>query len=201
VVELCQIVKPTVNVIDCTPPTVVRQLGSGYSSEGTQPGGGLLIASSDIVATDAVGCALMGIDPAAVRTVTQGGAAGLGESDLARLDIIGEELRRLKFRVKLPQEQLRQSFPRLEIIGAEKACSGCLIPLLSSLLLLAERDTSLGKPLVICLGKEPEVPEEKACLLVGDCARVEGRDELNFVGGCPPNREEILSHLMWHISE
>ncbi len=199
VVELCQIVKPTINVIDCTPRTIVRQLGSGYSSEGTQPGGGLLITSSDIVATDAVGCALMDIDPAQVRTVTQGGAAGLGENDLARLDIIGEELRRLKFRVRLPREQLRQSFPRLEIMGAEKACSGCLIPLLSSLFLLAERDTSRGKPLVICLGKEPEVPEEKICLLVGDCARVEGRDELDFVGGCPPGKEELLSHLSRHI--
>ncbi|MBM3118241.1 MAG: DUF362 domain-containing protein, partial [Chloroflexi bacterium] len=30
VVELCKIVKPTVNVIDCTPKTIVRQLAEGY---------------------------------------------------------------------------------------------------------------------------------------------------------------------------
>jgi len=196
VVELCQIVKPTINVIDCTPRTVVRQLGSGYSAEGSQPGGGLLIVSSDIVATDAVGCALMGIDPAAVRTVTLGSAAGLGESELTRIDIIGEELKRLKFKVKLPEEQLRQSFPLLEIIGAEKACSGCLIPLLSSLLLLGERGTRLEKPLAICLGKEPEVPEDKVCLLVGDCAQGKGGEEPNFVAGCPPGKEALLSQLM-----
>ena len=199
VVELCRIVRPTVNVIDCTPQTVVHQLGSGYSSDGRQTGGGLLIASSDIVATDAAGCALMGIDPAEVRTVTLGAAASLGESDLTRIDITGDELKRLKFKVRLPQEQLKQSFPLLEIIGAEKACSGCLIPLLSSLLLLGERGITLEKPLGICLGKEPEVPKDKAWLLVGDCAQINGGDELNCVKGCPPDREELFGHLMRYI--
>ncbi|MFC1916714.1 DUF362 domain-containing protein [Chloroflexota bacterium] len=201
VVELCKIVRPSVNVIDCTPRAVVRELGAGYSSEGRQSGSGLLIASSDIVATDAVGCALMGIDPAEVHTVTLGAAAGLGESNLTRIDIIGEEPKRLKFKVKLPQEKLRQSFPLLEIIGVERACSGCLIPLLSSLLLLVELGTELEKPLRICLGKDPEVPEDKAWLLVGDCAQIKGRNQLNWVGGCPPSREELLGSLMRCMSK
>lgn len=201
VVELCKIVKPTVNVIDCPPRTVGRQLDTGHSSGGRQSDGGLLIVSSDIVATDAVGSALMGIDPAEVHTVTLGAAAGLGESDLTRIDIIGEELKRLKFKVKLPQEQLQQNFPLLEIIGAERACSGCLIPLLSSLLLLTEQGAKLEKPLGICLGKDSKVPEDKAWLLVGDCAQVKGRNELNWVGGCPPCREELLSRLMRYIAK
>jgi uncharacterized protein (DUF362 family) len=196
IVELCQIVKPTVNVIDCTAKTIVRQLGTGYTSEQEQAGSGLLIASSDIVAVDAVGCALMGIDPMKVRTVSLGTAAGLGESDLTRIDIVGEELKRLKFKIKLPQEQLQQSFPLLQIIGAEKACSGCLIPLLSDLLQLQEQGAKLEKPLAICLGKHPEVPEDKAWLLVGDCAQVEGKDERNWVGGCPPSKEALLSSLV-----
>jgi len=48
VVELCRIVKPTINVIDCTPRTVVHQLSVGYNSEGKQSDGGLFIVSSDI---------------------------------------------------------------------------------------------------------------------------------------------------------
>ena len=196
VVELCRIVKPTVNVIDCTARTIVRQLGMGYTSEQEPAESGLLIASSNIVAVDAVGCALMGIDPMKVRTVSLGTAAGLGESDLTRIDIVGEELKRLKFKVKLPQEQLRQSFPLLEIVGAEKACSGCLIPLLFNLLLLHEQGTKLEKPLAICLGKYPEVPGDKAWLLVGDCVQVEGKDEGNWVGGCPPDKEALLSSLI-----
>jgi len=47
----------------------------------------------------------MGIDPTEVHTVTLGAAAGLEESALTRIDITGEELKRLKFKVKLPQGQ------------------------------------------------------------------------------------------------
>jgi len=199
VVELCKIVRPTVNVIDCTARTIVRQLGSGYTSEQERTGSGLLIVGSDIVAVDAVGCALMGIDPMKVRTVSLGAAAGLGESDLTRIDIVGEELKRLKFKVELPQEQLRQSFPLLQIIGAEKACSGCLIPLISHLSYLQEQGAKLEKPLAICLGKHPEVPEDKAWLLVGDCAQVEGIDERHWVVGCPPNKEALLNSLIRYM--
>jgi len=192
IVELNKIVRPTLNIIDATAKTI----GSVGGSDRKQPiGASLLIVSSDIVAADTVGCALMGIDPAEVPTVTLGTAAGLGESDLTKIDIIGEELKRLKFKVKLPQEQLRQSFPQLEIVGAEKACSGCLIPLLSSLFRLSERGINQNQPLRICLGENPDVAEDKACLLVGDCARMESRNDLNWVGGCPPNREEVFQRL------
>ncbi|MFC1915426.1 hypothetical protein ACFLW4_01865 [Chloroflexota bacterium] len=156
---------------------------------------GLLIAGTDIVAVDAVGGALMGIDPAKVSTVTLGAAAGLGESDLTRMDIIGEELKQLRFQVKLPQEQLRQSFPQLEITGAEKACSGCLIPLLSSLSILSEQNATLNQPLRICLGTEPEIPDDRAYLLVGDCAQPDDENEPNRIKGCPPDKEEILERL------
>ena len=198
VVELCQIVRPTINVIDCTPTGVASKFSVDSSSEGKKSGSGLLIVSSDIVATDAVGSALMGIDPAQVGTVTLGEAAGLGESDLTRIDIVGEELKRLRFKVKLPQEQLRQKFPLLEIIGVERACSGCLLPLLSGLFLLAEEDAKLEEPLGICLGTSPEIPQDKAYLLLGDCAQING-DELDWVGGCPPNKEELVRHLMGYM--
>jgi uncharacterized protein (DUF362 family) len=201
VVELNKIVRPTLNVIDCTPRTVVRQLGSGYTADREQTGGGLLIASSDIVAADAVGSALMGIDPSQVRTVSFGAAAGLGESELTRIDIIGEELKRLEFRVKLPQEELRESFPLLEIVGAEKACSGCLIPLLSNLLLIRDRGIKLEQPLTIFLGEEPEVPKDRAWLAVGKCARVKGKDKANWVRGCPPDREMLSSRLIQCLAE
>jgi uncharacterized protein (DUF362 family) len=196
IVELNTIVKPTINIIDATAKTV----GSvGHAGKKQQIGASLLLVSTDVVAVDAVGCALMGIDPAEVGTVTLGAEAGLGESDLTRIDIIGEELKRLKFKVELPQEQLRQSFPLLEIVGTEKACSGCFIPLLSSLLQLGERSAKLDKPLRICLGEDPEVTEDKDCLLIGDCAQIEGANESNWVEGCPPSREEILSYLKRYI--
>jgi len=201
VVELNKIVRPTLNVIDCTARTIAHQLGWGYRPGQEQTGGGVLIASSDIVATDAVGSALMGIDPGQVRTVSIGAASGLGEGELTRIDIVGEELKRLKFRVKLPQEELRESFPLLEIVGAEKACSGCLIPLLSNLLLLRERGVKLERPLTIFLGRKPEVLRDRAWLAIGNCAAVSRRNRANWVGGCPPDKEELSRRLVKCLTE
>jgi hypothetical protein len=192
IVELNKIVRPDINVIDATARTT-GSIGSSY--RGQPIGERLLLSSTDAVAVDAVGCALMGIDPGAVPTVTLGAEAGLGESALTRIEIIGEELKRLNFKVKLPQEQLQQSFPQLEITGTDKACSGCLIPLLSNLLLLSERNAKLKAPLRICLGTEPAIPEDRFYLLVGDCALTGGDEEVNCVAGCPPDREEIRQRL------
>jgi hypothetical protein len=144
------------------------------------------------VAADAVGCALMGIDPMEVRMIKLGAAAGLGEADLTRIDIIGEELKLLQFKVKLPREQIKEAFPDLEIIGAEKACSGCLIPLVSALTLLEERGVEMKRPLTVCLGKNPRVPAHGAYLLIGDCA---GAAEDDGIPGCPPDREAIIDSL------
>ncbi len=191
IVELNKIVRPTVNIIDAT----AKKLGSvGSSAHIKSIGARLLLASTDAVAVDAVGCALMGIDPETVPTVTLGAAAGLGESDLTRIEIIGEELKRLKFKVKLPQEQLRQSFPQLEISGIDEACSGCLIPLLSELLMLSERGAKLQMPLRVCLGTRPDIPGDKAYLLVGDCALTD-EEEANCAAGCPPALEDIHQRL------
>ena len=191
IVELNKIVRPAMNIIDATAKTV----GSVGSSTHAQPiGTRLLLVSADAVAVDAVGCALMDIDPGTVPTVTLGAAAGLGENDLTRIDIIGEELKRLKFKVKLPQEQLRQSFPQLEISGIDGACSGCLIPLLSELLMFSERGARLKMPLRICLGTDPDIPADRAYLLVGDCALTDG-EEAKCIAGCPPVREDIHQRL------
>jgi uncharacterized protein (DUF362 family) len=192
IVELNKIVRPALNVIDATAKRI-GSVGSSARREGT--GASLLLVSTDAVAVDAVGCALMGIDPGEVPTVTSGAEAGLGESDLTRIEIIGEELKRLRYKVRLPQEQLRQSFPLLEIKGAERACSGCLIPLISSLLLLSEGNRKLERPLRIWVGKDPEVSPDKACLLIGDCAQVTGAENAEWLEGCPPEREKLLARL------
>ncbi len=197
VVELNKIVRPALNVIDATSERI-GSVGSSARREGT--GASLLMVSTDPVAVDAVGCALMGINPAEVRTVTLGAEAGLGKSDLTGIEISGEELKRLRYRVRLPQERLRQSFPLLEITGAERACSGCLIPLISSLLLLGEQGRKLTHPLRICVGKTPEVPTDKPCILVGDCAQVEDAGTAARLEGCPPQREMLRALLEKFIS-
>lgn len=200
VVELCRIVKPTINIIDCTAKTVARQLGMGYMPESGRSGGGMLIASRDIVAADAVGCALMGLDPAGVRMVSLGAAVGLGECDLARMEIVGEDIKRLKFRVKLPREQLREDFPLLEVTGAERACSGCIIPLFSALSVIKEWGIKLNKPLAVILGKGTRVPADGDWLMMGDCTKERSGEAGNRVDGCPVTREDVLNGLIRTIN-
>ncbi len=200
IVELCKIIRPSVNVIDCTAKAIVCQLDDGYEFR-EKKSGGLLIISSDIVAVDAVGCAVMGIEPGKVPLVTLGAAVGLGQSELTRMDIVGEELKRLKVRVKIPREQLRRTFPQLQITGENNACSGCLIPVISSLVLLQERGARLDEPLAIGIGKSPNLPDDRSCLVIGDCAQIEGLGECNWVPGCPPNKEAVLWRLTkWFIT-
>jgi uncharacterized protein (DUF362 family) len=186
VVELNKIVRPTINVIDAI---------------NWQAGGGLLITGSDIVAVDAVGTALMGIDPMQVRMIALGAAAGLGEADITRIEIRGEELKQMKFKVKLPQEQLQQSFPSLEIVGIERACSGCMIPLISVLMQLREQGAKMKRPLTICLGKNPQVPENKPYLLIGDCAEVREAERGSKITGCAPDRKLIYDKLAQSMTE
>ncbi len=183
IVELNKIIRPTFNIIDAT-----------SWKESSQK---LLISSSDIVAVDTVGCALMGIDPIEVRTVTLGALAGLGNCDISKIEIVGEDIRHLRLKVKLPQEQLRQYFPLLEITGADKACSGCIFPLISGLLLIGERGIELKEPLQICLGNNPVIPVGKRYLMLGDCTEMKDKkaDE-NRITGCPPDREEVFKRLL-----
>lgn len=191
VVALNRIIRPTINIIDGTPEVI----GSIGNTGRRRAGAGLLIASTDIVAADAVGCALMGIDPAEVGTVALGARAGLGESDLTRMTIVGEEVKCLEFRVALPREHLRQSFPGLEIIGAEQACSGCLIPLISSLRLLEESGKRLRKPFHVYVGEEPRGYGGEAYLRVGDCALGDDGKVPHAVSGCPPDTKTLLRRL------
>ncbi len=191
VVALNGLVRPTINIIDGTPDTI----GSIGGGSRRRRGAGLLIAGKDPVAVDVVGCALMGIDPARVDTITLGAQAGLGENDLTRMSIVGEEIKRLEFKAELPWDSLRHSFPGLEIVGAERACSGCLIPLISGLRLLAERGKTLRRPFRIYVGEEPRQYGDTGYLRVGNCTLGDETEAPDAVGGCPPDREELLRRL------
>ncbi len=54
----------------------------------------------------------------------------------------------------------------------------------------------MEKPLVIYLGKDPQVSEDKPYLLVGDCANVTGETQGDKIAGCPPDRQRILNAVV-----
>jgi hypothetical protein len=107
---------------------------------------------------------------------------------------MGEEIKQIKLKIRLPQEELREKFPLLEITGAAQACSGCLLPLLAALGQLAAEGAPPQKRLTISLGKGVVEPRDGSGLFIGDCTKAVGA-EANRVEGCPPSREAILSRL------
>ena len=180
VVELNKIIKPSLNLVDFTSPA--------------QKHSGFILAGSDIVAVDTVSTSLMGLNPDEIKTIQLGSKYGLGEMNIARIDIRGEDIKGLKMHYELPSEWLKKKFPLLKITGQDTACSGCIIPLFSSLTQLEDQGSSFKNPLTIILGNADLTKHPADTLLIGDCASHKFK-EGNHVKGCPPQKEEILKAL------
>lgn len=186
VVELNKIIEPSLNMLDFTAPV--------------QKHAGFILAGSDRVAVDAVATSLMGLNPDEIKTIQLGYQAGLGEKNLAKIDIQGENIKGLKMRYELPSKWLKKRFPLLKITGCDTACSGCLIPLFSSLTQLENQGRSLKNPLTIILGPADESEHPSDVIFIGDCtspALGKGKQ----VGGCPPQKEAILKALCEHMHD
>ncbi len=79
-----------------------------HSTQGRPVEMGLIMASRDAVALDAVAGAVMGLTSEEVDTTRIAGEAGLGEADLSRIEVVGESV-----------EAVRRPFERPDIELAE----------------------------------------------------------------------------------
>jgi Pyruvate/2-oxoacid:ferredoxin oxidoreductase delta subunit len=85
--------------------------GNGPSS-GSLREFGFIGASSDAVALDAVASRIMGFQPAEIATTTIASRRGLGEGDLAGVEIVGEPMNSLRQPdVKLPSNRAIRLIP------------------------------------------------------------------------------------------
>ena len=173
VVELNKIITPFITLVDFT---TTRHHPSGF-----------ILAGSDRVATDSVSTALMGLNPHAVQTLTLGSQAGLGEIDLTKIEIVGEDTKGLQMHYELPSAWLEKQFPHLTIIGHDTACSGCIIPLFSSLTQLVDQGKMFTRPLTIMLGTASRPDDAHDCIMIGDCSP-HTPENCRPVRGCPPGR-------------
>ena len=180
VVELNKMIKPSLNLVDFTSPV--------------QKHPGFILAGNDIVAVDTISTSLMDLNPDEVKTILLGYQAGLGEMNMAKIDVKGEDIKGLKLHYELPSEWLKKKFPLLKITGYDTACSGCIIPLFSSLTKLEEQGCSFKNPLTIILGKTDVDEHLSDTLLIGDCTS-HNLKERNRIKGCPPQKEDILQAL------
>jgi uncharacterized protein (DUF362 family) len=95
IVDINTVIKPALTVID----GFVAMEGQG-PVDGTPVKMDLMIASEDVVAADATGCRVMGIDPHSLSHIRRAGEKGLGNID--NIEIIGEKLENVTRPFKRP---------------------------------------------------------------------------------------------------
>jgi len=171
-----------------------------HAAEGRPVEMGLIFASRDAVALDAVAGAVMGLTLDDVDTTRLAGEAGLGEADLARIEVLGERIEAVRRPFLKPDIELSEAkFPGLKVYAGDY-CRGCAYYIRRGLdRLQKEGRLDEAHPLAIVVGKDPEVPGDVSCpvMILGDCAlespRVKPlRDRLvlrggpNLVYACPP---------------
>jgi len=95
-VDLASVIKPKINLIS----GIVG--AEKDETRGDPVEMGIIIAGRDIVATDAVGAMVMGIDPYKVRYLRLAEERRLGVLDINRIEVVGESIEAVRKEFKLP---------------------------------------------------------------------------------------------------
>jgi len=182
-VDILRVAKPHLTIVDGL------IAGEGYGPIYTNPVAmNLIVASTDVVAIDAVCSKIMGIDPDEVPITRLAHSEGLGTGRLEQIEVRGESI-----------VNVMKHFRRSAIwnpIGVHKnikvfaggACRFCLAQVGAAVrrLQLENKIDSLEEICVI-IGHNAPVPARtfEHTYIIGDCAKdspVEGE----FIPGCPP---------------
>jgi len=181
-----------------------------HAADGLPVEMGLILASCDAVALDAVAGAVMGLEPGEVDTTRIAGEAGLGEADLEKIEVVGEPIEAVRRPFARPDVELSEAkFPGLRLYAGDY-CRSCSYYIRRGLDRL--KDEGLldeEHPLALVVGRDPEAPEDLDCpvAIVGDCAlaspsvkplrdRLLLRGKLNTVYACPPMEFRIRAAEM-----
>jgi len=95
--------KIKINIID---GIVGSELNENPPPQGRPVPMDLVIAGKDIVATDSVGCGVMGLDPRGVKYLQLVAERGLGLGDLSKITVLGESIDAVKRKFELRVEEL-----------------------------------------------------------------------------------------------
>jgi uncharacterized protein (DUF362 family) len=193
--DILRVRRPDLNVLD----GLVGQEGD-HAADGQPVEMGLIMASTDAVALDAAAGAVMGLTLADVDTTRIAGEAGLGQSDLSLIDIVGESIDSVRRPFAKPDVELsEEKFPGLRICAGDY-CRSCSYYVRRGLDRLKQEGLLDEKyPLTIIVGREPDVPADVQgpVVILGDCAveshsvkaleaKLLRRGGLHTIQACPP---------------
>ncbi len=98
--EISQIIKPRLNIIDA----IIGLEGDGPGSAGEPRRLGLIVAGTDTVAVDTVACSVVGVRGEDLPTLRVAMEKGIGETSLDKIDVLGERIEDVRVSgFKLPQ--------------------------------------------------------------------------------------------------
>ncbi len=110
-VDIFSVTQPRLTIMDA----IEAMEGAGPADGVVRPLG-LILASTDAVAVDAVASHIVGLDPLKLGTTAEAHRRGLGQGDLTHIDVVGEPLsavRATHFRLpSLPAGEIVGFFPR-----------------------------------------------------------------------------------------
>ena len=195
--DVWSVVHADINIVDAIRPA------SGYSPHTPVPiEVGCVLGSYDPVAVDRIACQLVGIDTDLVDYFKAAKEAKLGETDLDKIEVIGEKVEDCYRKMWVPYiEDIRNRWPEYDI-RCEGACSSCqaLLTLnMESLKAIGEYERCSDSVIVVG-GKNtiPEgVPDEKI-FLHGNCTKKYLKDHpgANFLMGCPPGETSLYMSVI-----
>lgn len=156
----------------------------------------VLIAGTDVVAVDTVGCMVMGVDPSMVAYLTLATERGLGTAARQEIRILGENLQAVKQQfTQAPSnaEAFKSQFSQVEIVDGA-ACSGCVATLYLSLKQAREKGLlDKWKGTTFAIGPKAEPVEGRRVLYLGKCLqRCQDKD---YIPGCPFTFMEFVDYL------
>lgn len=149
-----------------------------------------VISGFDPVAVDvdAVGCRVIGLDPAEILHLRFAHERELGRMLLEEIEIVGTSIQSVLHPLKVEISKPSQDYDQLAIVEA-KGYSGCSATNRMARSFLSRRDIqALGLVTVVIEDTEGIKYAPKGwCILVGNCAIRSNRGQKRTkIGGCPP---------------
>ncbi len=138
----------------------------------------LIVAGESTPSVDAVACSIMGFDPIEIPAVRCAGTDGLGEIDVNKIDVVGEQIEDVMKHFKRPNGDPIGMYNGLTCC-MQQTCDGCYVNVRGALDSFAisgiDMDEFLkqrGEVVVIAGGVpsfDPEICKDKTVFICGDC--------------------------------